>query len=111
MSTVRTSLSLIRRERRCLRSAARSMLRIALLVCAYAGTLSLAAEREEICAKYQKQDGWWSKDYAVEGTVISGSDLNSKVGSLTRFKNFSTYVVIFWADDQATILELPAMAF
>lgn len=68
-----------------------------------------AAEREEVCVKYEKDYGW-SKGYAVEGTVISGSDLNAKVGSISRFKAFSTYVVIFWDDDQATILELSALS-
>jgi hypothetical protein len=47
----------------------------------------------------------------VEGTVISGSDLNKAVGSFTRFKTFSTYVVVFWGEEQASIFELPANAF
>lgn len=76
---------------------------------ALAATFASAADREDVCVKYQKDYGW-SKGYAVEGTVISGSDLNAKIGSISRFKAFSTYVVIFWAEDQATILELPPLA-
>lgn len=72
--------------------------------------LSYAEERAEICVKYQKDYGW-SKGYAVEGIVISGSDLNSAVGSLSRFRQFSTYVVVFWDKDQASIFEMPSSSF
>ena len=71
--------------------------------------LAHSAERADVCVKYEKEYGW-SKGYSVEGTVISGSDLNLKVGSLSRFKAFSTYVVIFWEKDQTTILELSPMS-
>jgi len=70
---------------------------------------ALAADKAEVCVKFRKDYGW-SKGYAVQGTVISGSDLNSAVGSVTRFKNLSTYVVVFWDEDQASIFELPSMA-
>ena len=68
-----------------------------------------AAERTEACVKYEKEYGW-SKSYAVEVTVIEGSELNKKVGSYTRFRSFATYAVIFWDEGEATILELPAMS-
>ena len=73
-------------------------------------SLTFASEKENICIKYRKNFGW-SKGYSVQGTVISGSDLNSAVGSFTRFKSFSTYVVVFWDEDQASIFELPASSF
>lgn len=65
-----------------------------------------AAEKEEACVKYRNENGW-SKGYSVIATVISGSDLNSAVGSFTRFQSFATYAVVFWDDDQASILKLP----
>jgi hypothetical protein len=77
----------------------------AFLACASAN----AAERAEACVKYEKEYGW-SKSYAVEVTVIEGSELNQRVGSYTRFKAYATYAVIFWGEGEATILELPAMS-
>lgn len=70
---------------------------------------AFAAEKADVCVKFRKDNGW-SKGYSVQGIVISGSDLNSKVGSFTRFKSFSTYVVVFWDQEQASILELPALS-
>lgn len=72
-------------------------------------TSAIAADREAVCVKYEMEHGW-SKGYAVEGVVISGVDLNAKVGSISRFKSYSTYVVIFWDQGQATILELSAFS-
>lgn len=71
---------------------------------------SLASETESICIKYRKNYGW-SKGYAVEGTVMRGSDLNRAVGSFSRFKMFSTYVIVFWDEGEASIFELPHHAF
>ena len=67
------------------------------------------AEREDICIKYKKDYGW-SNGYSVQGTVMSGSDLNSAVSSLTRFKIFSTYVVVFWDEGEASIFEMPSIS-
>ncbi|EPX4135688.1 hypothetical protein ACW0FU_004224 [Vibrio vulnificus] len=68
--------------------------------------LSFAAEKHDACVKYRKEYGW-SKGYSVVATVISGSELNSAVGSLSRFESFSTYAVVFWDNDQASIFKLP----
>ena len=70
---------------------------------------AMAAERAEACVKYEKEYGW-SEGYAVEATVIDGSELNEKVGSYTRFRSFATYAVVFWGEGEATILELPGMS-
>jgi hypothetical protein len=78
---------------------------ITVLACGHAA----AATRADACVKYEKEDGW-SKAYAVEATVIEGSELNQKVGSYTRFKSYSTYAVIFWGEGEATIMQLPAMS-
>lgn len=85
-----------------------NILAVACLAC-LCTTSALAADKAEVCVKYRKDYGW-SKGYTVQGTVIDGSDLNSAVGSFSRFKSFSTYVVVFWDRDQASIFELPAMA-
>lgn len=68
---------------------------------------SFAAEKQEACVKYRKDYGW-SKGYSVVATVISGSDLNSAVGSFSRFESFATYAVVFWDEGQASIYKLPA---
>ena len=79
---------------------------IAVLGSAFVSTLAYATTREEVCVKFEKEYGW-SKGYAVQATIISGSDLNSAVGSFNRFKPFSTYAVVFWDEDQVSIFELP----
>ena len=59
---------------------------------------------EPVCVKYQTDSGW-SKGYQVNGTVIKGSDLNSRTGTYD-YSPYSTYVVVFWDEGQASILEL-----
>lgn len=70
-------------------------------------TLAFGAHRERACLKYAATYGW-SQPYEVEAEVISGMDLNTAVGSYTRFKGFATYAVVFWDQDQASIFELPS---
>ncbi len=72
-------------------------------------TMAFAAHRERACLRYAVSYGW-SQPYEVDAEVISGMDLNSAVGSYTRFKGFATYAVIFWSQDQASIFELPPYA-
>lgn len=43
--------------------------------------------------------------YKVEITLISGSELNQATGSLS-YNVLATYAVVFWADGQATVIEL-----
>ena len=73
------------------------------------GNFALGAEKVDACVKYETESGW-SKGYSVQVNVISGQDLNRAVGSYTRFKSYSTYAVVFWAEGEATILELPALS-
>ena len=87
----------------------RGLALIAALGSAFVSTLAYAATREEVCVKFEKEYGW-SKGYAVQATIISGSDLNSAVGSFNRFKPFSTYAVVFWDENQASIFELPPLS-
>jgi hypothetical protein len=70
----------------------------------------VSRKTEGVCVKYQTKSGW-SKGYSVQGSIISGSDLNTAVSSYTKYKSYSTYVVVFWAQDQASTYELPASSF
>ena len=62
------------------------------------------AHRQNVCVKYKKRHGW-SKGYKVQGTIIKGSELNRKTGSY-KYNSYSTYVVVFWDNDEASVLEL-----
>ncbi|WP_413114085.1 hypothetical protein [Thaumasiovibrio sp. DFM-14] len=84
------------------------MKKLILLVTLFSiSSLSYAAEKQDACIKYRKDYGW-SKGYSVVATIISGSELNSAVGSISRFKSFATYAVVFWDNDQASIFKLPS---
>lgn len=60
-------------------------------------SVSIAAENQEVCVKYQNDSGW-SKGYSVVATIISGSDLNSAVGGFSRYESFATYAAVFWGE-------------
>jgi hypothetical protein len=60
-----------------------------------------ARERVEVCAKYVRSGA----AYHVTATVLSGMELNSATAPF-RYKAFSTYVVIFWKEGEATVIEL-----
>jgi hypothetical protein len=84
---------------------ARSAARAAAIVCVCAvGQNADAMDTVQACAKYQTQDGW-SHGYQVEAHVGYGSDLNQATGTLS-YQPFSTYVVIFWAQNQASVIKL-----
>jgi len=68
------------------------------------------AEKQNACVQYRKDYGW-SKGYTVVATVIGGSDLNSAIGSFTKYDSFATYAVVFWGEDQASIFKLPPNSF
>ncbi|NGP90277.1 hypothetical protein [Fodinibius halophilus] len=59
---------------------------------------------QELCVKYQTQSGW-SKGYSVDVNVMKGSTLNQKTGTY-NYNSYSTYAIIFWSEDQASIIEL-----
>lgn len=63
-----------------------------------------AAEREQVCAKYAANYGW-SKGYDVQATIYSGDELNARTGTF-KYRGFSTYVVIFWQEGQASIIQM-----
>ena len=62
---------------------------------------AFAYEVRDVCATYSNS----GKNYKVEGNIYKGSELNQKTNSF-NYTSYSTYVVIFWANDKATINEL-----
>ncbi|MBJ9593684.1 hypothetical protein [Burkholderia seminalis] len=63
-----------------------------------------SAERQQVCAKYETEDGW-SKSYQVNAVVASGSELNDATQSI-NYVSFEKYVVIFWREHQASVIKL-----
>jgi hypothetical protein len=62
------------------------------------------SERATVCAKYRVKYGW-SEGYRVAARVVSGGDLN-RATQTYDYQPFSKYVVIFWAQGEATLIEL-----
>ena len=58
------------------------------------------SEKLKVCAKQGN-----GQAYEVEATFTDGAELNAATGSF-RFTSFSKYVVIFWKQDQASVIEL-----
>lgn len=65
---------------------------------------SSEVERLHLCVKYKAEYGW-STGYSVDASIMKGSILNQKTGTF-KYNLFSTYVVVFWAQGEATIIEL-----
>lgn len=68
------------------------------------GYSSGEVSRLNLCIKYQAQYGW-SNGYSVNASIMKGSVLNQKTGTF-NYNYLSTYVVVFWAQGEATIIEL-----
>jgi len=68
--------------------------------------VSSVYSREEavICAKYQKEYGW-SHGYKVNAQILSGYELNTAT-TLFNYNALSKYVVIFWDQGEASVIEL-----
>lgn len=60
--------------------------------------------QQQLCVKYETEDGW-SKGYSVNVTIIKGSELNRRTKTY-NYSSYSTYAVIFWGDDQASVIKL-----
>lgn len=73
---------------------------IALLLLLTGLQAAIAVEKLTVCAK---QGSW--KPYLVPATIYTGSELNKATRSFD-YTAFSRYVVIFWSQEQATIIEL-----
>jgi len=65
---------------------------------------SFAYEVVQVCARYLNSN----KAYTVEAQVYDGGDLNRRTNSF-NYDYFSTYVVIFWAQGQATVIDMGSL--
>lgn len=83
---------------------AMNRLLVTLLIAVFAIPPGHAAEKEVVCAKYRTDYGW-SKGYKVDATILNGSELNSETKTF-NYNNLSTYVVIFWEKDRASIIKM-----
>src|SRR6516162_3036353 len=64
-------------------------------------THALASERVDVCAKYVNT----GKTYHVQAINTDGGELNSATSSF-NYESWSHYIVIFWAQDQATVIKM-----
>lgn len=55
--------------------------------------------------RYETSEGR-SKWYAVDVHFFTGSELAQTTGQWSRFSSLKKYAVIFWGQDQATIIEI-----
>lgn len=63
------------------------------------------AKYRQVCtAQYMTQTGW-SKKYQIEVTFMTGYELNQATSTF-KYKIFSVYAVIFWAQGQASVIQL-----
>ena len=74
---------------------------ILLLVSIAYSSISFAYEVLDICATYSNTN----KKYKVEAKVFTGIELNGKTNSF-NYQPYSKYAVIFWAEGQASVIEL-----
>ena len=75
---------------------------ISILVIILLNPLNVQAyEVLDVCATYDNTN----KSYKVTGNVYKGSELNDRTNSY-NYDSFSKYVVIFWSNDQASVIEM-----
>ena len=80
-------------------SVFRSLLFALILITAVVSQ-TFAYEVAQVCAKYLNSN----KAYTVEAQVYDGGDLNRRTNSF-NYDYFSPYVVIFWVQGQATVID------
>jgi hypothetical protein len=59
----------------------------------------------QTCKVKYKKNYEWSKYYTVNVTFMSGTELNQATKSYD-YSSFSTYAIIFWDKDQASIIKI-----
>ena len=75
------------------------------VIFSFSFSLAQAYEVKKVCAKYETNYSW-SKPYAVTANIYSGTELNKEVGSFTKYSSINHYAVIFWSNEQASIIKL-----
>ena len=83
---------------------------LTVILISLAAVPSYAAEKVKVCARYSLSSGW-SKGYSVQATVMKGTELIKATGSYD-YLSFATYVLIFWDNDEVSIIQLdfPALS-
>lgn len=56
---------------------------------------------QTVCAKYMGT----GKEYKVNAQIMAGTELNRRANTY-NYSSYSKYAVIFWAQDQVSIIEL-----
>lgn len=83
---------------------------LAILTCFNLITSDIFAKcRREAKVKYETTYGW-SKLYSVEVIFLTGLELNRATTSID-YNSFSNYAVIFWAEGEATVIEIDSLLF
>ena len=65
---------------------------------------AIAKYREPCTLKYETRDGW-SEAYQVDCIYITGFELNTVTGTVL-YQSLSAYAVVFWAQNQATVIRM-----
>lgn len=69
-------------------------------------TYANAYEVKKICAKYRTNYSW-SQPYQVKAQIYSGQELNQATGNpLGNYDMFSHYAVIWWSQNQASLIQI-----
>ena len=76
-----------------------------IIVLCFSFTGIVNAKYVQTCkVKYQKKYGW-SDYYTVQVTFMSGNELN-KATKTFNYDAFSTYGIIFWDNDEASVIKI-----
>ena len=75
---------------------------IALLI---STSLSFGQCERKAEVKYKRADESWSKRYVVDVNFIGGPDLNEATGTRNYYM-YGVYAVIFWSEEQVTIIDI-----
>lgn len=63
------------------------------------------AKYTHTCGVRYKKNFGWSDYYTVDVTFMSGSELNKATKSY-NYSSYSTYGIVFWNRDEATIIKI-----
>ena len=71
-------------------------------------SINADAKYHEPCSVLFETEFGWSTTYHVQCNYLTGAELNT-VTSTFKYQSFSTYAVVFWAKDQATIIRMQGL--
>jgi len=83
---------------------ARKAIAISLITALFGSPSAFAYEVLDVCATYLNT----GKSYKVQGQKYKGTELNQRTNSY-NYNYYSTYFVIFWSQDQASVIELDSI--